>query len=560
MQSFHPFRLPYEPVAEFTQKTAYFSMEFAIDQALKIYSGGLGYLAGSHMRSAFDLRQNLIGIGILWKYGYYDQVRKANGEMEVQRRERHYNFLKDTGIVFDIMVNRAPVKVKAWYLAPDVFGSAPIFLLSTDLPENDWLAQSICHHLYDSNIDAKVAQYILLGMGGAKLVELLGWTPEVYHFNEAHALPAAFHLFEKYQDIEEVRNRVVFTTHTPVEAGNEKHDIDLLYRMSFFGDLSLEEVRQVTGVDGQIFNQTLVGLRMARHANGVSKMHGEVARQMWGEFEGICSISHITNSQNHRYWHDPKLDQALHAGDAAALKSRKRILKERLFQIVADQTGKRFDPDVLTIVWARRFARYKRADLLTHDMERFEALLENVKYPVQIIWAGKPYPTDYEAVDVFNRLVHLSHQYSHLAVLTGYELGLSKSLKQGSDIWLNTPRITREASGTSGMTAAMNASVNCSVPDGWIPEFASHGHNAFVIPPVDPSLPLEAQDRIDMERLYAVLEDEVLPLYYDRPGEWFRVVQNSMREVVEFFDSGRMAREYYEAVYRTELVGASRNK
>jgi glycogen phosphorylase len=550
MSTRQPYQLPYQPAPEFAQKTAYFCMEFAIDQALKIYSGGLGYLAGSHMRSAFDLRQNLIGIGILWKYGYYDQVRRSDGAMETLRRERYYNFLQDTDIVFDIMVNRAPVKVKAWYLAPEVFGSAPIFLLSTDLPENDWLAQSICHYLYDSNIDAKVAQYILLGKGGAKLLDLMGWNPDVYHFNEAHALPAAFHLYEKYRSLDEVRKRVVFTTHTPVEAGNEKHDIELLHRMSFFGEMELPEVRKITGVEEQVFNQTLVGLRMARIANGVSKMHGEVARQMWGGFEGICPITHVTNSQNHRYWHDPELDRALHAGEAGSLKKRKRALKERLFQVVADQTGKRFDPDVLTIVWARRFARYKRADLLTRDAERFEALLTNPKYPVQFIWAGKPYPTDYEAVEMFNRLERLSRFHPNMAVLTGYELALSKVLKQGSDIWLNTPRITREASGTSGMTAAMNASLNLSVPDGWIPEFASHGHNAFVIPPVDAAAPLEEQDRLDMERLYAVLENEILPLYYDRPEGWLQTVQRSMREVVQFFDSGRMAREYYEAAYR----------
>ena len=550
MNMFKPYHLPYQPAPAFAQKSAYFCMEFAIDQALKIYSGGLGYLAGSHMRSAFDLRQNLIGIGILWKYGYYDQVRRSDGAMETLRRERYYNFLQDTGIVFDILVNRAPVKVKVWYLASEVFGSAPIFLLSTDLPENDWLAQSICHHLYDSNTDAKVAQYILLGKGGAKLLDLIGWNPDVYHFNEAHALPAAFHLYEKYRDLDEVRKRVVFTTHTPVEAGNEKHDIELLHRMSFFGEMELPEVRKITGVEEQVFNQTLVGLRMARIANGVSKMHGEVAREMWGGFEGICPITHVTNSQNHRYWHDPELDRALHEGEAEGIKKRKRALKENLFNIVADQTGKRFDPDALTIVWARRFARYKRADLLTRDAERFEALLTNPKYPVQFIWAGKPYPTDYEAVDMFNRLERLSRFHPNMAVLTGYELALSKVLKQGSDIWLNTPRITREASGTSGMTAAMNASLNLSVPDGWIPEFASHGHNSFIIPPADPAMPLEEQDRLDMERLYAVLENEILPLYYDRPEGWLQAVQRSMREVVKFFDSGRMAREYYEAVYR----------
>jgi starch phosphorylase len=529
-------------------------MEFGIDQALKIYSGGLGYLAGSHMRSAYDLKQNLVGIGILWKYGYYDQTRKGNGEMDVLFRERFYNFLQDTGITFDINVNRAPVKVKAWYLAPEVFGTAPIFLLSTDLPENDWLAQTISHNLYDSNTEAKVAQYILLGKGGAKLLDILGWEPDVYHFNEAHALPAAFHLYEKYRDLDEVRDRIVFTTHTPVEAGNEKHDLYLLERMSFFGDLALPEVRSITGIDGQLFNQTLVGLRMSKIANGVSKMHGEVARQMWGEFEGICPITHVTNSQNHRYWHDPALDRAMESGDVEALKLRKREMKEQLFRIVADQTGRLFGPDVLTIVWARRYARYKRADLITRDLERFDALLHHADMPVQIIWAGKPYPTDFEAIEIFNELVRLSLQHANMAVVTGYELTLSKALKQGSDVWLNTPRITREASGTSGMTAAMNGSLNLSIPDGWVPEFGKHNHNAFVLPAADPTLHHVEQDRIDLDNLYSVLETDVLPRYYDPSGAWWELVLNSMREVRPFFDSARMAKEYYEVMYGARVL------
>lgn len=554
MLSFQPFSFPYNPQSAFSKKTAYFCMEFGIDQALKIYSGGLGYLAGSHMRSAYDLKQNLVGIGVLWKYGYYDQTRKGNGEMDVLFRERFYNFLQDTGITFDINVNRAPVKVKAWYLAPEVFGTAPIFLLSTDLPENDWLAQTISHNLYDSNTEAKVAQYILLGKGGAKLLDILGWEPDVYHFNEAHALPAAFHLYEKYRDLDEVRDRIVFTTHTPVEAGNEKHDLYLLDRMSFFGDLTLPEVRTITGVDGHIFNQTLVGLRMSKIANGVSKMHGEVARQMWGEFEGICPITHVTNSQNHLYWHDPALDRAMESGDLDALKRRKREMKEQLFRIVADQTGKLFDPDALTIVWARRFARYKRADLIARDLERFNALLHHADMPVQVIWAGKPYPTDFEAIEIFNRLVHLSHQHANMAVVTGYELALSKALKQGSDAWLNTPRITREASGTSGMTAAMNGSLNLSIPDGWVPEFGKHNHNAFVLPAADPALPHVEQDRIDLDNLYRVLETDVLPRYYAPSGAWWQLVLNSMREVRPFFDSSRMAREYYEVMYGARVL------
>ncbi|MEK7257300.1 MAG: alpha-glucan family phosphorylase, partial [Bacteroidota bacterium] len=365
MQDFKPFKHPYPIAKKYAQKVAYFSMEFAIDQALKIYSGGLGYLAGSHMRSAYALKQNVVGIGILWKYGYYDQVRNGNSEMDVLFLERQYNFLEDTGIEFDLAVNAHTIKVKVWNLPPHVFGSAPIFLLSTLHPANDYLAQTICHRLYSNNMEAKIAQYLLLGMGGAKLLDLIGFEPDTYHLNEAHALPAAFHLYDKFGVLDEVRDRLVFTTHTPVEAGNEKHDIHLLEKMSFFGKVPLNEVRRITGMEGTIFNQSLAALRLARLANGVSKLHGEVSREMWSQHDDICPITHVTNSQNHAWWHDSKLDEAAITDNDAALAKRKREMKKHLFEIVADQTGKIFDPNVLTIVWARRYAGYKRADLIT---------------------------------------------------------------------------------------------------------------------------------------------------------------------------------------------------
>jgi starch phosphorylase len=224
-------------------------------------------------------------------------------------------------------------------------------------------------------------------------------------------------------------------------------------------------------------------------------------------------------------------------------------LKERLFRVVADQTGKLFKPDVLTIVWARRFAGYKRPDLITRDMERFRAMLNNNDHPVQMIWAGKPYPFDYSALETFNHLIHLTRDYPNASVLVGYELELSRFLKNGADIWLNNPVVTREASGTSGMTAAMNAAVNLSTFDGWICEFARDGENSFIIPQADPSLSPEDRDRQDMLGFYQTLNEKVLPAYYDQPEEWNRIVLNSMNDVVPFFDADRMADEYYKKIY-----------
>ena len=544
-----PFKHPYDINPNYQKSVAYFSSEFAIDQTLKIYSGGLGFLAGSHMRSVYDLKQNAIGIGILWTYGYYNQTHGDHREMAVQQRKKMYHFLEETDIKFTIKIHDHDVWVKAMYLPADVFGSAPMFLLTTDLEENDTMSRTISHRLYDSDFLTRIAQYILLGIGGATLLEKLGVDPDVWHMNEAHALSAAFHLYGKYGSMDEVKKRMVFTTHTPVEAGNEKSSFDLLHKFTFFNGLSMEEARKICGVEGDEFNHTLAALRISRKSNAVSKLHGDVSREMWKGHEGICEIDHVTNAQNKKYWVDPQLESARVAADVHALAKRKRELKKLLFKEVADQTGRLFDPDYLTIVWARRFADYKRADLVARDIERFEAMLNNADRPVQIIWAGKPYPKDWGAIDTFNHLIHLTQHYPNAAVLVGYELSLSKLLKDGSDIWLNNPVVTREASGTSGMSAAMNGSVNFSTYDGWVCEFSKDGHNSFVIPEADPALSDEARDQHDMLGFYQLLETEVLPAYYDEKGSWWDIVLNSMNEVVPFFDSDRMADEYYTKMY-----------
>ncbi|NII29847.1 alpha-glucan family phosphorylase [Pseudoflavitalea sp. X16] len=551
--SFINFKVPYQADERFSRRVAYFSMEFAVHQPLKIYSGGLGFLSGSHLRSAYELRQNLVGIGILWKYGYYDQARNQDQTLQVNWMEKHYSFLEDTGIKFQIIIHDHPVWVKAWYLNPETFRTAPLFLLSTDLPENDYVSQTITHRLYDANVATKVAQFILLGVGGAKLMDEIGFNPERYHLNEAHAVSSVFYLYKKFGNVEDIKKRLVFTTHTPEEAGNEKHDINLCHKMSYFCGLGLDEVRKLTGLQDDQFNHSLVALRFAKLANGVSALHGEVSRQMWSKYPGICPIISITNAQNWSYWADKQLYRASDENNDTWWDDRKKYLKKRAFEIVADQTGKVFNPNVLTIVWARRFAGYKRAEFLTRDKARFEKLLSNTKYPVQIIWAGKPYPMDYPAINEFNNLVHLSKNYKNVAVLVGYELTLSKRLKQSADIWLNNPRVPREASGTSGMTAAMNGAVNFSTDDGWIPEFMDHAHNGFVVPKADyAKMNVQQQDDYDYNKLYDILEKEILPLYYDNYDTWRQVAWNGMRDVRFRFEAGRMATEYYELLYNSK--------
>jgi starch phosphorylase len=246
------------------------------------------------------------------------------------------------------------------------------------------------------------------------------------------------------------------------------------------------------------------------------------------------------------YWGDKAMRKALDASNDDALRDRKMHLKKRLIEQVANQTGKLFDKDSIIIVWARRFAEYKRATLLMHDIVRFNKLMARTDKKVQVIWAGKPYPGDHGAISVFNHLVEVTRTMPNAAVLTPYELELSKLLKVGADVWLNTPRRPREASGTSGMTAAMNGAINLSIQDGWVCEYAQHGKNAFILPVVDEHMPIEYQDDQDCHNLLDLLEKEVLPRYYDSPKDWFEMMKTTMKDVVPFFDSDRMADEYYQ--------------
>lgn len=542
-------KMPYVPDPLYSKKVAYMCMEFGIDQALKLYSGGLGYLAGSHMRSAYQLKQNLIGIGMLWRYGYYDQEQDQHGNMVSQFRRKYYTFLKDTGIMVDVYIKSYPVKVKALYLDPSIFGTVPMYFLTTDIPENDGLSRSIMARLYSPNDATRVAQSIVLGIGGAKVVEQLGGV-DLYHINEAHALPVAFHLLKKHDgDVKKVRESLVFTTHTPEKAGNSVMPIHLLNDMGFFDGLPLDTVRKATGMLYDQFEYTPAALRLSGISNGVSQLHGVVSREMWKDYDNTCEIISITNAQDEVYWTDKRMKKALENGDDEALLARKKVLKERLFHIVANQAGDLFSPDILTIVWARRFAGYKRPDLILRDYERFQKLIKDSKYPVQVIWAGKPYPEDQAGVNQFNYIAGLTYKVPGICVLTGYELELSATLKKGADLWLNTPRRPQEASGTSGMTAAMNGAINLSINDGWIPEFAKDGDNSFIIPEADVNSSINDQDNHDNYLLMEMLEKEIIPMYYENKAEWVRVMKNSMTDVVPAFDSKRMAAEYYTKLY-----------
>ncbi len=542
--------IEYEFSKDYDKPVAYFSMEFAIHQALKIYSGGLGFLAGSHMRSAYNLRQNMIGVGILWSYGYYDQARDEDRNLKVEFRRKRYYFLKDLDIQVEVLIDSKPVYVKAFLVPADLFGSAPIILLSTDIPENDYLSRTITHKLYDLHEQTRIAQEIVLGIGGAKVLEAMNHHVDIYHMNEGHSLPMVFELYKnKYQTPEELKEVVRFTTHTPEAAGNEIHNINLLHKMGFFNGLDLETVRELTKMQDDDFSLTVSALRIAKLANAVSKMHAEVAKGMWEPYGETCDIIPITNAQNKRFWADKPLLRALDENEDFEIIARKKHLKRLLFSEVANQTGKMFDENILTIVWARRFAEYKRPGLLKYDFARFEDMITRSEKPIQIIWAGKPYPHDTNAINLFNELSYVAREYKNVAVMIGYELELSQMLKKGADIWLNTPRITREASGTSGMTAAMNGAINFSIADGWHPEFCKEGKNSFTITGADASLSTEEQDINDNKSMMDILENTILPTYYDKPEKWIKIMKSSMHDVLYDFDSDKMAHKYYKKMY-----------
>lgn len=534
---------------KYKKSVAYFSMEFAIHQALKIYSGGLGFLAGSHMRSAYELKQNIIGVGILWSYGYYDQARNEDRSLKADFIRKNYSYLKDLGIMASVIICNKEVLVKAYYLAPTIFNCAPLILLSTDIEENDYLSRTITQKLYDVNEEARIAQEIILGIGGVKVLEALNKKIDIYHMNEGHALPLVYELYNKYKSLKIVKEKVIFTTHTPEDAGNEEHDINLLHKFGFFNALTLEKVREITLIKGDKFNLTIGALRAAKRTNAVSALHGVVSNRMWKDCEGASEITYITNAQNKNFWMDKQLLKAFENDKSKDIIKRKKVLKQKLFKIVADQTGKLFDENVLTLVWARRFADYKRPDLIKKDFERFKKIIENETKPVQIIWAGKPYPFDIKAMNMFNDLINTSHSFKNMAVLIGYELDLSRALKCGADVWINTPRISREASGTSGMTAAMNAAIHFSTDDGWHPEFAKDGINAFTIPPIDHNTPIKEQDDLDNKNMMDILENVIIPTYYDNQKEWLKIIENSMNDILPTFDSLRMADEYYNKMY-----------
>ena len=535
-------------------KVAYFSMEMAIDQSLSTYSGGLGFLAGSHMQSAGSLGLPMIGVTLLWSYGYYDQRIDHNSNVEVAYVRKHYDFLTDTNVMVDVEIFGQPVKVKVYKLEPEMFNTCPILLLTTDIPENPEEVRKITHRLYDGNEKIRISQEIVLGIAGVRALLATGYKFDTIHMNEGHALPAAFELLKMSNgDLNKVKQKTVFTTHTPVAAGNEVHRVDLLQQAGFFANTSRETA---VGLGGEDFSLTVAALRMSRISNAVSQLHGLVANKMWEWVEGRCPITAITNAVNLRYWQDEKIKNSQSLDD---LLDAKIEMKKELFNYIANQTGKRFDPNVLTITWARRFADYKRAWLILMDRDRICKLLNENK--IQLIFAGKFHPDDTMGREMFNKILHQSNELKNVVVLPNYELQLSAMLKKGTDVWLNTPLRPFEASGTSGMSANMNGALHLSIYDGWTVEGTFNGINGYAViyEGLDDDIPWEERHWKDHEYIMNLLENDIIPTYYNNPKKWAYLMRQAIRISEGYFNSDRMVIEYYNRLYKPIAHGDSSN-
>lgn len=529
---------------------AYFSMEIALDQSLSTYSGGLGFLAGSHMQSAGYLGLPMAGVTMLWSYGYYDQRIDSEGNVEIAYTRKQYDFLTDLNIVVDVEVFGQKAKVKAFRVEPELFGAVPVYLLTTDIPENTEEIRKISYRLYDGDEKIRISQEVILGIAGIKVLQAAGYKFDIIHMNEGHALPAAFEMLRQNNyDLVKVREMTVFTTHTPVAAGNEVHWVDTLLEGGFFAGLSRQKAVEL---GGENFSLTVAALRMSRISNAVSQLHGLVANKMWEWVEGRCPIRAITNAVNLHYWQDKRIDVSKSNKELLAAK---REMKQELFEYIADTTGKRFDPDVLTITWARRFADYKRAWMIFMDKDRIAKLLNENK--VQLIFSGKFHPDDTMGREMFNNILKHSYDLKNVVVLPNYELKLSGLLKRGTDVWLNTPLRPFEASGTSGMSANMNGALHLSIYDGWAVEGTFTGLNGYTVnyPGLDDDIAWEERHWKDYECIMGIIENDIIPTYYGDKNKWATLMKNAIKTSEAYFNSDRMVIEYYNRLYNPIAKG-----
>ena len=566
---------------------AYFSTEFGLDESVPIYSGGLGVLAGDHLKSASDLGVPLVAVGLFYCEGYFRQ--QLDGAAWQGERYPHVDpallplHAEDVTVTVDLADESGalvPVGARVWRL--DV-GRIPLYLLDTNTDGNpDW-ARRITDRLYGGDRRHRLRQELVLGIGGVRALRALGIEPTVFHMNEGHS---AFLQLERLRELvedgavpreaatERVRASTVFTTHTPVPAGNEVFDATLVEqnvaplvaRCGFAWD-EFVDLGRLHG--DPAFGLTPFALRTSSYANGVSALHGEVSREMWHSIWPERSlddvpIGSVTNGVHARTWLSSELDALLGTEEdtgnpdfarayqlgADELWQAHRSAKDRLVAELATRTEISFDPNALTVGFARRFATYKRADLFFSDPDRLGRLLADEQRPLQIVLAGKAHPADEGGKALIQKLAQFiddPRSLRRVAFVEDYEMSVARTLVQGVDVWLNNPRRPLEASGTSGMKAALNGVVNCSILDGWWAE-AYSPEVGFAIGGDWIASNDAAQDAADAAALYEVLEQQVIPTYYDR-DRWLELMRNSIAELGARFNTNRMLMEYVDKLY-----------
>ncbi len=608
--------------ADASQSIAYFSLEFGIHETVRIYSGGLGVLAGDHLKAASDIGVPLVAVGLMYRQGYFQQYLNRDGlqqerypESEVQNLPLDKALDQDGNeIIVSVPLPEGALKATVWRLN---IGRIPLILLDSNIPENRHEFRNITAQLYGGDRLNRLRQELLLGIGGFRALIALGYDPAVCHMNEGHAAFLSLARIEHFmkqkamtlqQAMEVVPRCSVFTTHTPVPAGNETFDSKVLLS-------HLEAIEKETGLSAKAFirlsqapgsspetepSMTVLGMRMAKYANGVSKLHGEVSRHMWsylwpGRAHDEIPIGHVTNGVHVPTWLSAQnveiFDRYIgpgwrnHPGTKTTLDGINQIPDEelwrahemgrsRLIRAAREHAEKQyqarnasrseiaqaksiFDHDALTIGFARRFATYKRGALLLHDIERFEAMLTNEDHPIQFLFAGKAHPADIHGKELIQRIVHFARKNNvrrRIVFLENYDIGIARLLVQGVDVWLNTPRRPQEASGTSGMKVAANGGINASVLDGWWCEGYTQD-TGWAIGDGEVYEDTEYQDAVEAQALYNLLENEIIPTFYDREGgdiptQWIRMMKNSIRMGLRYFTSHRMVSEYNELYYK----------
>jgi starch phosphorylase len=603
-------------------KIAYFSMEFGLHECLPIYSGGLGVLAGDHLKSASDLGLPLVAVGLFYHDGYFRQTLDHSGwqlDANEDNNPARLPVLPVDGpdgkpVTVAVTLLDRQVQIRAWRIN---VGRINLYLLDTDLPENSEEDRQLTSRLYGGEINVRIRQEIVLGIGGCRMLEALDIRPTAYHMNEGHA---AFLTLERARRLiadegitfaearERLRPSLVFTTHTPVAAGHDYFSPDLMERhfSNYVGEIGIS-MHELLGMGRhnpddyrEYFCMTILALKLAAHANGVSRLHGEVSRQQWRGIwperaEQDVPIGHITNGVHLSSFISAEMAAIYerHLGIApgtapaepeawapiknvpdSELWAARNANRTRLLTFIRDrmtaQDGHEhadmLDPNILTIGFARRFATYKRAALLLRDPDRLARILDNPKRPVQIIFAGKAHPRDDGGKLLIQRIVQSAGSEpfrNRLLFLEGYDIGVARHLVQGVDVWLNNPQRPYEASGTSGMKSSANGALNCSTLDGWWveawDEAQARGEEiGWSIGGTETFDNAEHQAYIDVESLYAILERELIPAFYERsldgvPHGWTARMKRSIGLIAPYFNTGRMVREYTEKFYLSAM-------